>query len=303
MQFLIRISLYAIAYMPLWLLYGISNFLFLIVFYVVKYRKKMVIKNLKMCFPEKNDKEINKICRDYYLFFTDLIVETLKMLTISAKEMKRRIYFKDLALVEKFEKENKSFFIMMGHVGCWEWGSASFQLHTNYQTLVIYRPLRNIFFDDFIKKLRTRFGQEATSMRNTVRNLIRLKDTLHATAFIADQRPENNKDAVWTEFFGTKIDFLQGTEVLAQKFGYPVVFAEITRPKRGYYEINFEMISENPKNSPKGEITQDFAKKLENQIRKNPHLWLWSHDRWRNCNHLTCPPAPEGGASPKESFI
>ena len=268
--------------MPLWLLYGISNILFLIVFYVVKYRKNLVVKNLKMCFPEKSDQEINKICRNYYLFLADLMVETLKMLTFSENEMKKRMYFKDLSLVEKLQKENKNFFLMLGHVGSWEWGSAAFQLHTSYQILVIYKPLRDVFFDNFVKKIRTRFGQEATSMKNTLRNIIRLKDRLHATAFIADQRPENNKDAIWVDFFGKKIDFLQGTEVLAQKFDYPVVFANVTRPKRGYYEISLELIAENPKNIPKNEITQIFASKLENQIRQNPHLWLWSHDRFRN---------------------
>lgn len=281
LSYLLRPLLYLIASLPFWILYRISDFLFLITYYVTRYRQKIILKNLRNAFPEKSEQEIKVIMRKYYVFFCDILVETLKMLTISPKEMIRRAKYIELESIEHLRKEKKSFFIILGHSGSWEWASPAFELISEYKVLVIYKPLTNAWMDNFVLKLRTRFGQEATSMRNTLRSIIKLKDKMTVTAFIGDQRP-NPEDAYWTKFLGQDTGFLWGTEKLAQKFDRPVVFAEITRPKRGFYEIRYEMLEENPTKTQTGEITEKFARRLEQQIRQTPELWLWSHDRWKH---------------------
>lgn len=273
--------LYIIALLPFWCLYRLSDFLFIVIYYGVGYRKKVVYKNLKNAFPEKSEEEIIQIMQKYYRFFCDMILETLKMLTLSAKTMKKRAYFDNLSIYEKLHREERSFILMLGHYGSWEWGSAAFELHTNHHILVIYKPLSNTYIDTLVRKMRTRFGQEATTMKNTLRNIIKLKKQLTATAFIADQRPDP-KNAYWSTFFGQEAGFLWGTEKIAQKMDYPIVFCTVQRPKRGYYEIHSELLFEHPKNTKEGDITEKFVRRLEEDIRKRPELWLWSHDRWKH---------------------
>ncbi|MCU0446411.1 MAG: lysophospholipid acyltransferase family protein [Microscillaceae bacterium] len=271
-----------IAYLPFWFLYRLADGLFLITYYIIGYRKKVVLKNLRQAFPEKSAFEIRQIARRFYVFFCDMLLETLKMLVMSQQAMSKRVRFNHLDLAEYFAQKNQSFFIVLGHSGSWEWASPGFELQTPFHVLVIYKPLANPMMDNLVLKLRTRYGQEATSMKNTVRNILRLKDKLTITAFIGDQRPENPRDAYWTDFLGQRTDFMQGTEKLAQKFNRPVVFAAISRPRRGHYVIDFELISENPQATAEGEITEQFVRKLEQQIRQNPELWLWSHNRWKH---------------------
>jgi KDO2-lipid IV(A) lauroyltransferase len=261
----------------------LSDFLFFIIFYLIKYRKKIVEQNLKTAFPQKNQKEIQQITRKFYVYLIDTMLETLKMSTISEKQLKKRIYFEDLSVVNALEKQNKNFILALGHCGNWEWGSAIFQIQTNYQILVIYKPLSNLFFDDLIKKWRTRFGQKASPMKNTLRNmLVEQKNGLFATALIADQRPENPNDAFWTTFLNKEAGFLWGTEKLAQKFDMPVVFAHVKQEKRGKYKIELTLLTDNPKPTQEGEITQNFVTNLEIAIKNQPYCWLWSHDRWKH---------------------
>jgi Kdo2-lipid IVA lauroyltransferase/acyltransferase len=273
--------LYGIAYLPFWFLYRLSDLSFLIIYYLVGYRKAVVFSNLRRAFPEKSELEIRQIARRFYLFFTDMMLETLKMLVMNQKSMKKRVKFNHLDLVDYFAQKKQSFFIILGHSGSWEWASPGFELQTPFHVLVIYKPLRNLQMDDLVLKLRTRFGQEATSMKNTLKNIVRLKNELTITAFIGDQRPENQQDTYWTTFLGQATGFLLGTEKLAKKLNRPVVFAAITRPRRGYYEIDFELITETPQQTQVGEITEQFARKLEHQIHQSPELWLWSHNRWK----------------------
>lgn len=273
--------LYLIALLPFRLIYILSDFLRFFVVKVFKYRRKVVYKNLRNSFPEKNEAEIEKIAKKFYKFFCDNILETLKMLTMSKNTMKKRIFFPDMSIFDELHKENQSFILMLGHYGSWEWGSAAFELHTPFHILVIYKPLRNKPFDNFVKKLRTGFGQEASSMKNTLRNMIRLKNDLTATAFIADQRPDPNQ-AYWTTFLHQDAGFIQGTEKIAQKLNYPVVYTYVDRPKRGYYKIYLELLKKGTENTHQGEITEEFVQKLEQTIRKRPELWLWSHDRWKH---------------------
>lgn len=274
--------LHLIALLPFPLLYLFSDGLFLLIYYGVGYRKKLVRQNLSLTFPEKNVKEITVLSKKFYSFFCDNMLEMLKMSKMSASEMKKRAWFHDQVLFHQLFEKRQSFILMLGHNGNWEWGSAAFELHSPFHILCIYKPLSNPLFDRLVCQWRTRFGQEVTTMKNTLRNMIRLKDRLTATAFIADQRPELTEHAYWDTFLERETDFLQGTEKIAQKLNYPVVFAEVIRKKRGYYEIFLEILCENPATSKEGEITFKFVRRLEKQIRANPELWLWSHNRWKH---------------------
>ncbi len=282
MNFFIHLFLKIISKLPFWAIYLLSNFLFLIIFYVLKYRKKVIETNLRLAFPEKNQQEIKKIMRGFYVYLVDVMLETLKMSTMSVKTLQKRIYFKDLSIVNEFAAQKKNFIFALGHCGNWEWASGAFQTQTNYQVLVVYKPLSNVFFDNLVLQWRTRFGQKASAMKATLRCMIQLKNELASTALIADQRPENPNDAYWGNFLNRKAGFLWGTEKLAQKFNYPVVFANIIKEKRGYYAIELSLLESNPTETKEGEITQKFIESLEKVIQKYPETWLWSHDRWKH---------------------
>lgn len=273
--------LFFISRLPFWALYAFSDFLYLFVFRVIGYRREVVNKNLRQAFPEKSAEAIKEISREFYQFFCDMSLETLKMWGMSPKVMKQRIQFSNLEIFEDLETRQQSFILMLGHYGSWEWGSAAFELYTKHHILVIYKPLSNPYFDKFVKMLRTRFGQEASSMKNTLRNMLRLKKELTATAFIADQRPDP-RDAYWTSFLGKEAGFFRGTAKIAQKLNYPIVYCLVRRPKRGYYLIEPQILVENPKTVSEDAITQRFVEQLEHDIREAPSLWLWSHDRWKH---------------------
>ncbi|TAE72946.1 MAG: lipid A biosynthesis acyltransferase [Bacteroidetes bacterium] len=284
MNFFVYLFLKIISKLPFWAIYLLSDFLFLIIFYVLKYRKKIIKNNLQIAFPQKNKKEIQKIIKNFYVYLIDVMLETLKMSNISETTLQKRIYFKDLSIINQLSTQKKNFILALGHCGNWEWGSAAFQTQTQYQILVVYKPLSNDFFDNLVLKWRTRFGQKASAMKATLRNMIQLKNELFATALIADQRPENPNDAHWSSFLNQEAGFLWGTEKLSQKFNYPVVFANVIKEKRGYYAIELKLLEENPTQTKEGEITQKFIEQLEFSIQKYPETWLWSHDRWKHQN-------------------
>lgn len=282
MNFFIHFILQLVSKLPFWAIYQLSNFFFLIIFYLIKYRKKIIKSNLKTAFPQKSDKEINQILRKFYLYLIDVMLETIKMSSISSKTLQKRIYFKDLSIINELYAKKQNFILALGHSGNWEWGSAAFQTQTNYQILVVYRPLSNVFFDKLMLKWRTHFGQKATTMKSTLRNMVTMKNDLFATALIADQRPENQNDAYWNVFLNQTTDFLTGAEKLAQKFNYPVIFANVIQEKRGYYGIELSVLQENPTQTKEREITHTFMQYLEKSIQQSPHTWLWSHDRWKH---------------------
>jgi len=261
---------------------------------MVGYRRKVVDKNLREAFPEKSEAEIQKITREFYQFFCDTSLETVKIWGISPKTMKKRIQFSDLKIFEDLHARQQSFILMLGHYGNWEWGSAAFELYTKHHILAIYKPLSNPYFDGFVKMLRTRFGQEVTSMKNTLRNMLRLKKTLSATAFIADQRPDP-KDAYWTTFLGKDTGFFRGTAKIAQKLNYPIVYCLVRRPKRGHYLIEPKILAENPREQTEAQIIQAFVEQLEHDIREAPSLWLWSHKRWKHARPKDLPTPPADG--------
>jgi len=271
--------IYLIACAPFWLLYIFSDILYYI-FTTIGYRKKVVLENLKNSFPEKNEKEINQLYKAYYHYLCDLTLETLKTLRMTKKEASERCVFHKQAWLDKLHAENKSILIVMGHHGNWEWAGPSFTLNNPYQLVVIYKPLSNKYFERLMSYMRTKFGTRITPVQNTLRDMVAHRNQVTATAFIADQTatPEH---AYWTKFLNQDTPVFTGPEKLAKKFNYPVVYMQVRRTKRGYYEVTPELLFLTPKDTAETEISEVFTRRLEKEILLQPYTWLWSHRRWK----------------------
>jgi Kdo2-lipid IVA lauroyltransferase/acyltransferase len=272
--------LFLIASLPFRALYLASD-LFFYLFYLTGYRKKVVLRNLRKSFPEKSEKEIISICKAYYRYLCDLILETLKTLTMTEEEARQRCKFYKQPWMDKLHQERQSFIIVMGHYGNWEWAGPAFTLNTPFQLVVIYRPLANPYFEKMLSGMRTKHGTKISPVKNTLREMVANRGSLTATALVADQTA-TKKDAYWMTFLNQDTAVFTGPEKLAKKFNYPVVYMRVTRPKRGYYEVTPELIFRNPGQTAEGEISETFTKMLEQQIKLDPTIWLWSHKRWKH---------------------
>lgn len=279
--------IYLISLLPFWLLYRVSDFLFVLIYYVFGYRKKVVFTNLRNSFPEKSEKEIKKIARKFYVHFCDLILELPKALTISQKEMTKRCKFGDdtVKLFNTMVDQQKNFIVVMGHFGNWEWPAHTFNILIKHQLYVVYHPLSNKRFGDLMLKIRSRFGARWIPMQDTLRAMIRNKPTLNATAFLADQTPPP-EGAYWTTFLNQDTPVFWGTEKIARKLDYPIIYATMRKVGRGYYECFGEILFENPATTKEGEISEKHTRKLEEEILKQPEIWLWSHRRWKHKRKL-----------------
>jgi len=240
--------------------------------------------NLRNSFPEKSNTEVEQIARNFEHYLCDMFLETLKTLTVRRSVMLKHCKMSDQAaqLFDKYESLNQHTIIVMGHYGNWEWGGNAFSLTRKTQLYVIYHPLQNKWFDGLVYRMRSRFGTKLIPMRDTLKYMLEnKKGKTSATAFIADQTPHPEK-AYWMNFLNQDTPVFMGTEKFAGKLDYPVIYVTINRIKRGYYELNAELLCENPKAEVEYEITQRHTAKLESDILKNPEIWLWSHKRWKH---------------------
>ena len=275
--------IYLIAILPFSLLYVFSDFLFFFIYRVIGYRKQVVTTNLRNAFPKKTEKEIQTISKAFYHFFCDWMLEMIKSITISKEESIKRCHFTDTTLLNNLAQKNKNLIFVMGHMGNFEYGGPEMELNTPYQLHVIYKPLAKKYFDQLIKKKRTRFGTKVLPMKSVYREMVKMKKsaTLNAVTFIADQTPQRT-NAYWTTFLNQDTPILKGTEIIAKKLNYPVVYISIKRTKRGFYEMTPELLCENPIETAEGEISEMHTKRLEQDIIKQPEIWLWSHKRWKH---------------------
>jgi len=272
--------IYLVALLPFRLLYKFSDFLYYIL-RISGYRKEVVIANLRNSFPDKSDREIEILCEQYFRYLCDLILETFKTLLMTEKEARERCVFANTTWLNDLYEKKRSIIIVMGHYGNWEWAGPAFSLCTNYQLVVIYRPLSNPYFESMMTRMRTKFGTRITPVNLTLRKMVEYKNDVTATAFIADQTA-SKRDAYWTLFLNQDTAAFTGPEKLAIKFDYPVVYMSVRRVRRGYYAITPELLFEEPKSTGDGEITQAFTERLEREIKLDPPFWLWSHKRWKH---------------------
>lgn len=273
--------LYAIAWCPFWLLYGISDVLFVFIYHVFGYRKGVVRANLRNSFPEKSAEELRAIERAFYRWLCDLALETVKTLTLSPAQVKARLQLEGTVVLERYKAQSRSVILVMGHWGNWELGGARFSVAGLHRLNVIYHPLENKWFDRLVHRMRTRLGTHLYPMKDAMRCMLRDKDLVTATAFIADQTPPP-EGAYWTTFLNQDTPVFQGTEKIARKLGYPVIYVGVERTRRGHYTLHFEELCADPATTAPGAITLLHTKRLEADIRHRPAYWLWSHRRWKH---------------------
>jgi KDO2-lipid IV(A) lauroyltransferase len=273
--------IYGIAWLPFPLLYLLSDGLYLLIYHVIGYRKAVVRQNLRNSFPERSTEELKAIEREFYRWFCDLVLETLKTLTISPAQVKERVSVEGEPVLRRYFEEGRSVILVMGHWGNWELAGARFGLLGLHQLYVIYHPLQNKWFDQLVYHMRTRLGNRLYPMKDTMKGMLSDRNKVTATAFIADQTPPPER-AYWTTFMHQDTPVFFGTEKIAQKLGYPVVYAAVERVCRGRYILRFEDLVPDPKATTEGEISERHTHRLESDIRRLPAYWLWTHRRWKH---------------------
>ena len=291
MQFLVYILVYPflwfISILPFRLLYAFSDFLYLFIYKIFGYRKKVVKANLKLVFPDKPKIEINRITKVFYHHLCDMMVESIKSMTISEAEMKKRFTFSNVELIQNLEKDNKSIALMCAHYGSWEW-IFILQTYINNKGYAIYKRLANKYFDRLVKRIRAKYNSHLITTKESIPILIKSKvdGNLSICGFVSDQSPKLTKAYHWNDFMGIKVPVHTGAEMLAKKLGMAVVFFRVKKLRRGYYETTFETIAENPKDFKDYEITDIFLKCVEKQINEAPEYYLWTHKRWKHRNNV-----------------
>ena len=288
----ISIALYYIFYAKVWLLawlpfpvlYGISDVLAFFTYHVVRYRRKVVRKNLCNSFPEKSEKELIAIEKKFYAHLLDIFVESLKLLHISEKEIQRRMVFTNIEEMNRLFGRQKNIIGLLGHYGNWEW-ITSIQLYFPEVIIgEIYRPLKNRYFDRFFLKLRGRFGTLNIPKNDALRTTVRLRQEgkVFGLGFIADQTPSSANLHYWNTFLHQDTPFLNGPERIARKGEYAVVYFDIQKTKRGYYTCEVIPMTENGKETRENEITDKYVELFEKTICREPAYWLWTHKRWKH---------------------
>lgn len=288
MYYLVYPIVWLITWLPLRVLYLLSDFCFLLVYYVIGYRKKVVRRNLKNSFPEKSEKERRGIERRFYRYFCDLFVETLKLMHMSKKQMNRRMVYINGDIIGEQYKKGRSVMLMTSHYGNWEWTSSFSQFYPDKPVYQIYRRLKNKAFDKFIYNLRTRFGARNIEKHNILRAMVNLRKEGQLCMFgmLSDQTPSLANIHYQTMFLNQYTPVLTGTEQLARKFDYPLVYIYVKRVKRGYYECEIIPLCLEPKKTTEFEITEKYTRMLEEAIRKAPEYWLWTHKRWKHAGKI-----------------
>jgi KDO2-lipid IV(A) lauroyltransferase len=276
--------LYLVSILPFRILYILSDGLYIIFYYLIGYRKKVVLQNLRNSFPEKSEKEITTLSKKFYRYFCDLILESLKTLTISRAQVKQHVVFSEasVAIFKQYYESKQSIVLVMGHMGNWELSGAGFsQLISSPQLHILYHPLTHKKFDKLVYHMRTRLGNKLYAMNEALRGMLRDRDKVTATAFIADQTP-SPEGAYWTTFLHQDTPVFKGTEKLATKLNYPVLYVSVLRPKRGIYTVDLELLTDNPKACTENEISEKHTRRLEKDILVQPEIWLWTHKRWKH---------------------
>lgn len=283
---LITALLRLLSHLPLRVLYALADVSYPLVYYVARYRRSVVRQNLANSFPELTEKERRKVERRFYRWFCDYAVETLRLISISPGEMKRRMHVEGAELMEKALETHPFVFIYLGHYCNWEWISSIPLWTRRPQThcAQLYRPLRDKAFDALFYNLRTRFGAENISKYESLRHIMQLKRDGRPTiiGFIADQAPGWNSIHDWVDFLHQDTPVFTGTERIAKKVNAAIFFADVQRTRRGYYHLTLRHVTDTPADFKDYRLTELYMEQLEQMIRRQPHLWLWSHRRWKH---------------------
>jgi len=258
-----------------------ANFVAFLFEHIFSYRKKVIVSNLQIVFPDKSNKEIKEITHQVYLSLADNFTDTIKSFSRQKEDIQQRMVVTNPEIFDQYLDKNKSVIVFGGHFYSWELAVQSTPLFVKHPVYGVYKPLSNPLVGEELNIRRNRFGSIPIAMNQTLRVIIKNKKTPSIYVFIADQSPSNVKSAHWIHFFGKDTGFMQGGDKIARATGYPVLYYQIEQKTRGYYTITFSELCLNPKEKKEGEITYLFAQKLAQNIQEDPYGWLWSHKRWK----------------------
>jgi KDO2-lipid IV(A) lauroyltransferase len=272
--------------LPLSVLYLLSDYvIYPLVRYVARYRLKLVRKNIRLSFPEKSEKERKEIINAFYHHFSDLLVEVMYGYRVSDEEMRERVVFENMEVLEDLARKKHGVIAYLGHMCNWEWLADVGKQFADKSIVEynVYRKQKSAKADEAMLLLRSKRGGECVEKNVLLRKLVQLRHADHpfVIGLIADQKPSPRNAHTWTTFLNQDTSFLDGGEVLSRKFDLGVVYANITSPKRGYYRIHFEVITDDPQSMLENEITLSYARLIEANICQQPERWLWTHNRWK----------------------
>jgi KDO2-lipid IV(A) lauroyltransferase len=287
MQFIAYILIYPflwiISILPFRLLYVISDGLYILLYNLVGYRKEVVKENLDLVFPDKSEAEKLRITKAFYHHLCDMVLESIKSMSISEAEMKKRYVFTNIEVLKEIEAENRSIILMCAHYASWEW-IFILQRYISHKGFGIYKKLANQYFDKLVRRIRARYNTYLITTKETIPTLIETqkKGELFLGGFASDQSPRHHKAHHWQNFMGIKVPVITGAEMIAKKLNTPIVFFKVKKVKRGFYETTFHKITMTPRDYKDYEITDQFISYIEEQIYEKPEHYLWTHKRWKH---------------------
>ncbi|MFV0540930.1 MAG: lysophospholipid acyltransferase family protein [Aestuariibaculum sp.] len=275
--------LWFISILPFRLLYLLSNGVYILLYHIIGYRKKVVTNNLKLVFPDKSNKEIISIKKKFYKHLCDMFLEMIKTISISETELSKRFKILNPHELNQIEALNKSAILMFGHYASWEW-SIEVQNHIDFTGYAVYKPLANKYFDNLVKRIRSKFNTHLISTRETV-NTINHNEILGKksfTGFLSDQSPKLSKEVYWGKFMGIEVPCFTGAERLAKKLDLSTAYLKIDKVKRGYYQAEIKILAEDSTAYKDYELTDMFLREVEKQIYAAPEYYFWTHKRWKH---------------------
>ena len=275
---------YMLSLLPMWVLYRLADVGYLLIYYVLKYRRGIVRQNLVSSFPEKTNSEIVNIEKQFYRWFADYFLESIKLLSISRRQLAKRLTIINADLIENDFKEGTHVAAILGHYCNWEWLSAvTIGLPNNRVVALVYKPIKNKIINHLFYCLRSSQGGVPVAKNDILRAVVKYKkqQTMTLFGYIADQSPRWQNIHLWLPFLHHQTPVFTGSERIMRKMNNAVYYAEMSRPKRGYYTCTFRLITKEPNSLPENDITRRFFEMLEVSIKAQPHLYLWTHNRWK----------------------
>lgn len=272
-----------IAMLPFGVLYFISDILYGLVYKVVGYRKKVVRKNLRNSFPEKSKSELMHIEKEFYRHFCDYFVETIKTLRITDKEIRERMVFENIDVIDELTKDGNSCLLSMGHYGNWEWiPSIILHIPERIKLGMVYKRLSSKDFEDLFLRIRARFGPKAIEMKSIYRTIVtnRNEGLTMLLGFLNDQRPRKHANEYWLKFLNQDTLAQTGMERIASQMGFAVAYLDIVKVKRGYFKCSVSAITPDASKEDEHFVTDTYTRKLEQTIKNNPAYYLWTHNKW-----------------------
>ncbi|PID71293.1 MAG: lipid A biosynthesis acyltransferase [Flavobacteriales bacterium] len=287
MQFLVFVLVYPliwlISLLPMRILYVISDGIYYLLYYVIRYRKKVVFDNIKTAFPTKSNMEITQISKKFYHHFVDIFIEMIKSFTISKKELQKRYVFENLEVLKKLENKGRSSILLGAHYANWEW-IFILNAHINFNAYAIYKKIRNKYFDAKVRATRGRFNTHLIPTKKTFKLIEHntKSNILSLYGFLGDQSPKKQSAHHWGKFLGVQVPIYTGVEFMAKKYDLPIVYFKTEKIRRGYYKNTLKLLTAEPRQWKDYDITDLFLRHVEEQIYKEPQYYFWTHKRFKH---------------------